>query len=159
MCFYREAQIESYVVVERNVDKDLYAVRPVSGGTERWLNRTLLTLDTRCNFSEVSDPPDLLPEVDSLSETESSRRDDSSDILSSSDDDEVVLIPQNLFLPQVITQKETEKTSRPAKNAKTLTSGPARTDQGSDDSLPLQHSLRRSKRIAKKRGGWHSAIT
>ena len=150
---------ESYVVVERNVDKDLYAVRPVSGGTDRWLNRTLLTLDPRCDFSEVSDPPDLLPEVDSPSKTESSRRDDSSDILSSSDDDEVVLIPQNLFLPQVIKQKETEKTSRPAKNAKTLTSGPARTDQGSDDSLPLQHSLRRSKRIAKKRGGWHSAIT
>ena len=51
------------VIVACNRDKDIYAIRPWSGGARRWVNRRLLTLDPR--FEPRVEPDDPIEPDDS----------------------------------------------------------------------------------------------
>ena len=142
---------EPHVVLKCNKEKDLYAVRPVLGGESKWLNRKLLVLDPRGNFSELDEPRQLLPDPGSQSDLESSEKDDMPETEFSSSDEELVVIPANLFPPQ-IPQK---KASSPR-----TTGAPTAALSETDDRHSEDPPLRWSRRLASKRkSGWQSAIT
>ena len=54
---------QTYVVVQCNLDGDLFLVRPAEGGNSKWLNRKLLILDPRreSTLKESEDPLQGLP--------------------------------------------------------------------------------------------------
>ena len=66
-----------YVVTAVNREKDVYAIRPVSGGPEKWVNRKLLILDPRVE-PIVPEFPVPMVEHSSDSEEESNDSDDDS---------------------------------------------------------------------------------
>ena len=82
-----------YVVVAHNSEEDIFQIRPVLGGSAKWVNRRRLTLDPRAveSFSDKFPTPDV--EIDLIHQYyyQSSEDNDSDE---SSDDD----VPNWLFL-------------------------------------------------------------
>ena len=54
----------SYVVVNANIDQNLYEIRPVHGGPTRWVNRKLLVQDPRADVHNKPVGLSVLPLVE-----------------------------------------------------------------------------------------------
>ena len=149
---------EQHVVVDCNPEGDLFGIRPVLGGPKKWLNRKLLLLDPREEFTEDQHGLDqVLPEVDSSSADESTSNHDlgsSESENETSSDEELLFIPSDLFAPPPQDGSDTQPIGgeSPHPQCKRSPKTPAHEPTG---------ALRRSKRIAQRKDHCHGpdAIT
>ena len=89
---------EQHVVVKCNADGDLYAVRPICGGTEKWLNRKMLIEDPRDELPMPREPFPNLPGFDDSSDHESESDSESFDVV-------VLTAPPQVLKPPVVTKE------------------------------------------------------
>ena len=128
---------EPYVIVKRNLEQDLFAIRPALGGQQKWVNRSSLVLDPRCRLPTLPDEPMVKFPLPCDDTSETSSEESSSDL-----DGDIVL-----NLPAV----------GQAQSGSVANEGP--TEVG-PESQSTGESLRRSERLKQKRlGAWPNAIT
>ena len=155
-----------YVVVKRNEEGSLYAVRPFDGGAQRWVNRKMLVLDPRGESVEFSSgvPSFNLPffEGNGMKKAES---DDSSDednwaVVPSSDCKTESLQPF-AGTPVVKDTPTRVNTSGLPTHGTPMKTGASSPSTPAHDSPPASDTvLRRSERLRQKRSGcWPNAIT
>ena len=92
------------MVVKCYLEKNVYGIRPVLGGPEKWVNRKLLVDDPREGTPRPLSPLASLPLPDVSSESDSSESTslDNSEVVEddTSSDEDLVLIPDALFNPR-----------------------------------------------------------
>ena len=70
---------DQYIVVKSNVESDVYAIRPMAGGPEKWVNIKLLVLDPRGVLRKLAEPLSNLPCVDGTQYGDSDHSDSESE--------------------------------------------------------------------------------
>ena len=141
---------EQYLVVKCNKDDDLFEISPVLGGKGRWVNRRLLTLYSRDQLEDSSEPEVTplqdLPCIDDLDDT-----DLESDGISSSDEEFVIVPdpPKEVVKPATLQPRVTVAEQVPP------------SQRAVSAMTPTVTKPRRSERLKHKQGSgrWPNAIT
>ena len=147
---------QQFIVVKSNEEGDLYAIKPVEGGSNRWVNRKMLILDPRGDTTEANIQGEPSLPLPGLLEEESEADSDES----SSEYDFVLAPPAN---SEDLAPKSSEP-QPPGSDGKVEIQPPGFgvpfqcSMQGPP--LPSSPQLRRSERLRRKRQGcWPDAIT
>ena len=139
---------QQFVVIKRNKNGDLYAIRPSRGGKERWVNRKMLILDPRgetvdYDYEEPSFGLPLVPE-------------------SSSDSEESDESPDWDWVIQPLPEQSASRSEPTTPNTQPPSASdlvPKRPDKHVSEKHADEGALRRSERIRKRLAGWPNAIT
>ena len=130
---------DRYIVIKTNSEKDLYAIVPLAGGPEKWVNRKMLIPDPRGVLHKPIDPLQGLPRAD---DEQHSARDDSD---SESEGELIPVMPPSPSKPDDNPLKSGTQRSEPHTR--------------SSQSKPGQ-VLRRSERLRRKRSSsWPKDVT
>ena len=155
-----------YIIIERNRDGDLYAIRSSFGGTKRWVNRKMLIIDPRGETVEYNckDPPLGLPLMSGSDDPDPADSDDSSEW--------DVLVPTfhgvgrnepELTAPDGSPPCEESVLERPKKSRGSFADTPCDTvpgpSTGTAADKPEHSTPRRSERIRRRLSTWPNAIT
>ena len=62
---------QKYIITDSNDEQDLYNIRPINGGIEKWVNRKMLIQDPRIEVDPLLDLSGILPHYPSISGSES----------------------------------------------------------------------------------------
>ena len=62
---------QKYIITDNNDEQDLYNIRPINGGIEKWVNRKMLLQDPRIEVDPVLDLSGILPHYPISSGSES----------------------------------------------------------------------------------------